>query len=273
MTKPQVKYLEYQGMTYQEAWDLQTDCHNELKQNKVDWRGLAEEDRKSKRQLHKLIFCEHGHVYTLGKSGSIDHLLLTEEQLAAQQVEYFKINRGGDITYHGPGQITGYPIFDMDEFYNDIHLYVRMLEECVIKLLSFYGIKGDRIDGFTGVWIRSTAEGHPHRKLCAIGVHMSRWVTLHGFALNVNTDLQYFENIIPCGIDDKDKAVTSMQQELGRKVDMEEYFENIIPCGIDDKDKAVTSMQQELGRKVDMEEVKDKLKAIFAVEFGFEFKE
>lgn len=241
MKKPQVQYLEYQQMTYQEAWDLQTICHNELKQNKLSWRDLSEQERASKAQLHRLIFCEHGHVYTLGKSGSVDHLLLSENDLKAKNIEYYKINRGGDITYHGPGQITGYPIFDMDEFYNDIHRYVRMLEECVIKLLSFYGIEGDRIDGYSGVWIKSREDGQPHHKICAVGVHMSRWVTLHGFALNVNTDLAYFENIVPCGIYDDDKAVTSIQKELGRKVNMKE--------------------------------VKDKLKAIFAVEFDFEFKE
>jgi len=239
MNKPQVEFLEFSGMTYQDAWDIQTKYHNELKSNKVAWRDLTEQQRKEKRQLHRMIFCEHGHVYTLGKSGSKDHLLLTDDQLASKEIEYFKINRGGDITYHGPGQITGYPIFDMDEFYNDIHKYVRMLEECIIKLLEEYNIVGDRIEGFTGVWIKSDQKGKPDRKLCAIGVHMSRWVTLHGFALNVNSDLSYFSNIIPCGIDDEDKAVTSIQQELGRKVDMEE--------------------------------VKVKLKAIFASEFGFEY--
>lgn len=221
-TIPVVKYEEYQGLTYQEAWDLQTAYHNELKNNKLAWRDLTGEERLNKRQQHKLIFCEHGHVYTLGKSGSKDHLLLTDEELISEQIEYFKINRGGDITYHGPGQITGYPILDMDEFYTDIHKYVRMLEECVILLLADYGIIGFRIPDYTGVWIRSNDATKPHRKICAIGVHLSRWVTMHGFALNVNTDLTYFKKIVPCGIADDDKTVTSIEAELGRSMDMSE---------------------------------------------------
>jgi len=236
---PRVKYEEYQGLTYQEAWDLQTAYHNELKSNKLAWRDLPVEQRQTKRQEHKLIFCEHGHVYTLGKSGSKDHLLLSDVELANEQIEYFKINRGGDITYHGPGQITGYPILDMDEFYTDIHKYVRMLEECVILLLAEYGIAGDRIPDYTGVWIRAEEATEPHRKICAIGVHLSRWVTMHGFALNVNTDLSYFNKIVPCGIADDDKTVTSIAAELG---------------GV-----------------VDMAEVKAKLKAIFAEQFGCVF--
>lgn len=239
---PKVKYEEWYDMTYQEAWQRQTDIHNDLKSNKLEWRHLSEEKRVKKRQLHRLIFCEHSHVYTLGKSGSIDHLLLDEKQLLDRSIEYYKINRGGDITYHGPGQITGYPLLDMDEFYNDIHKYVRMIESCIITLLTEYGIDGDRIEGYTGVWIRSDdLTLRPHRKICAIGVHMSRWVTMHGFALNVNTDLSLFDNIVPCGIEDKDKEVTSIEKELGRKMDMQE--------------------------------VKRKLKSIFAAEFNFEYQE
>ncbi len=240
MERPIVEYLEYNNISYQKAWDIQTAVHNEIKQNKLDWRSLSSAERATKQQLHKLIFCEHDHVYTLGKSGSIDHLLLDEGQLEGEDIEFYKINRGGDITYHGPGQITGYPIFDMDEFYTDIHRYVRMLEECIIRLLATYDIVGDRIPDYTGVWIKPTDPDLPNRKICAIGVHLSRWVTMHGFAVNVNTDLSYFGNIIPCGIVDRDKTVTSIANELSRNVEMEE--------------------------------VKDRLKAIFAAQFKFEYK-
>lgn len=237
--KPSVKYLEYSGITYQEAWDMQTAYHNELKANKLAWRDLPETVKRSMRQVHKLIFCEHGHVYTLGKSGSKDHLLLSEDELQREAIEYFKINRGGDITYHGPGQITGYPILDMDEFYSDVHKYVRMLEQCIIDLLATYGIAGDRIQEYTGVWILSDKDNQPHRKICAIGVHLSRWVTMHGFALNVNTDLSYFDNIVPCGIADENKTVTSLSAEVGEHVDAAE--------------------------------VRSRLKAIFAKNFNFDF--
>ncbi|MEL6988124.1 MAG: lipoyl(octanoyl) transferase LipB, partial [Bacteroidota bacterium] len=169
---------------------------------------------------HHLIVCEHPPVYTLGKSGSIDHLLLDEEGLEKEGFEYFKINRGGDITYHGPGQLVVYPIFDMDYFFNDVHKYVRFLEEVIIQTLLEYNIKSGRIEGYTGVWLQD-ANG-PKRKICAIGVHMSRWVTLHGLAFNVNSDLSHFKNIIPCGIEEKDKEVTSMEKELGGKMDFEE---------------------------------------------------
>jgi lipoyl(octanoyl) transferase len=164
-----------------------------------------------------LLFCEHPHVYTLGRNGKESHLLLDEAGLAEKDATFFKINRGGDITYHGYGQVVGYPILDMDEFFTDIARYVRILEETVIRMLTAYGIEGTRIKGLSGVWIE--AETERARKICAVGVHLSRWTTMHGFALNVNTDLTYFEYIVPCGIDDK--AVTSMQKELGRAVDME----------------------------------------------------
>lgn len=220
--KPVVHYRSVSGITYQEGWDLQTVMHTELKTNKLEWRNLAEEERSKKRQCHYLLFCEHNHVYTLGKSGSADHLLLDSSGLERHNVEYFKINRGGDITYHGPGQITGYPILDLDEFFTDVHKYVRLLEQCVIELLAAYDIRGSRVEGFTGVWIIPNDKALPMRKICAIGVHLSRWVTMHGFALNVNTDLTYFDHIIPCGIDDSDKVVTSMARELGRNLDLEE---------------------------------------------------
>lgn len=219
---PKVKYQSLNNITYQSGWDLQTELHNVLKSNKLEWRNLSEEEKSKKKQLHHLLFCQHNHVYTLGKSGSQDHLLLDDAGLDSSDIEYFKINRGGDITYHGPGQITGYPILDLDEFFTDVHKYVRLLEECVIQLLDTYGIAGSREEGFTGVWIQHKEKNSPKRKICAIGVHLSRWVTMHGFALNVNTDLSYFKNIVPCGIADDDKTVTSMEAELGKKVDQEE---------------------------------------------------
>lgn len=151
----------------------------------------------------------------------MDHLLLDEAGLATAGFSFYKINRGGDITYHGPGQIVGYPIFDLDEFFTDVHQYVRYLEEAVMRTLQEYGIATYRESGYTGVWLPATAH-RPKRKICAIGVHLSRWVTLHGFAFNINTDLGHFANIIPCGIQDDDKSVTSLAQELGHTVDIED---------------------------------------------------
>jgi lipoyl(octanoyl) transferase len=225
--RPKVEFASYSVISYQEAWDLQTSLHDVLKRNKLAWRNLSEVERKDKFQIHQLLFCEHNHVYTLGKSGSDDHLLYDAVQLKQEKIEYFKINRGGDITYHGPGQLTGYPIFDLDEFFTDVHKYVRCLEECVILLLETYGIAGYREDGYTGVWIHPNENNPNRRKICAIGVHLSRWVTMHGFALNVNTDLNYFSHIIPCGIQDEDKTVTSLQFELGKKIEMNEVFERL----------------------------------------------
>lgn len=160
-----------------------------------------------------ILFVEHPHVYTLGKSGDMANLLVSEKQLVARGAKFYKINRGGDITYHGPGQIVGYPILDLDNFFTDIHKYLRLLEEMVILTLAEYGLKAERSEGETGVWLDV---GTPFaRKICAMGVRASRWVTMHGFALNVNVDLGYFDLMVPCGI--KDKAVTSLNIELGRK--------------------------------------------------------
>lgn len=168
----------------------------------------------------RLIFCSHPHVYTLGKSGSEDNLLLTQSELKFYGAEFYHINRGGDITYHGPGQIVGYPIFDLDFFFHDIHQFIDKLEDAIMATLALYGIDSGRGPrGFTGVWI-DFDNPEKARKICAFGMHVSRWVTMHGFALNVNTDLNYYKHIIPCGIDDK--AVTSMQAELGRQIDEEE---------------------------------------------------
>ena len=171
-----------------------------------------------------LLFVYHPHVYTLGKSGKKDHLLLNKEALREKGVAYHQISRGGDITYHGPGQIVGYPILDLDNFFTDIHKYLRFLEEAVIRTLASYQIAAGRIEGLTGVWL-DVNDPYKARKICAFGVKSSRWVTMHGLALNVNVDLEYFKNIIPCGIDDK--AVTSMHQELGRLVALNEVEERL----------------------------------------------
>jgi lipoyl(octanoyl) transferase len=168
--------------------------------------------------INDLIYCQHPHVYTLGKSGSLDNLLLDESNLKQADATFYKINRGGDITYHGPGQLVAYPILDLEQFFTDIHKYLRFLEEAVIKTIAHYGIIGDRFEGFTGVWI--DADKPTARKICAMGVRCSRWITMHGIALNVNTDLSYFKNIVPCGIDDKD--VTSIAKEVGYNVDFKE---------------------------------------------------
>lgn len=209
-----VKYVDWGLVDYQDAWDRQERVFTETvavkTQNRTDGTQLE--------TPNYLIFCEHPHVYTLGKSGHPENLLLDEQGLVEKQAAYYKINRGGDITYHGPGQIVGYPILDLDNFFTDIHLYLRTLEEAVILTLADYGIQAGRYPGFTGVWL--DADNDKARKICAMGVRCSRWVTMHGFAFNVNTDLNYFKNIVPCGIDDKD--VTSMQRELGFPVDTEE---------------------------------------------------
>ena len=171
-----------------------------------------------------LLFLYHPHVYTLGKSGKEDHLLLDKEGLLEKEATYHRISRGGDITYHGPGQIVGYPILDLDNFFTDIHKYLRLLEEAVIRTLASYDMVAGRIEGLTGVWL-DVNDPHKTRKICAFGVKSSRWVTMHGLALNVNVDLEYFKNIIPCGIDDK--AVTSMHQELGRLIALNEVEDRL----------------------------------------------
>lgn len=199
---------------YKEAWDLQESIFAENIRRKIE-RRKGEEVPDTENQV---LFCEHPHVYTLGKSGAPENLLLDEQGLAEHDAAFYKINRGGDITYHGPGQLVVYPIFDLDHFFTDIHKYMRFLEEAVILTLAEYGIRGERYDGFTGVWIEP--DGDNARKICAMGVKCSRWVTMHGIGFNVNSDLTYFNHIVPCGIDDK--AVTSMQRELGRALDFEE---------------------------------------------------
>ncbi|MEM9916934.1 MAG: lipoyl(octanoyl) transferase LipB [Bacteroidota bacterium] len=212
---------------YKDAWEHQQLLLKDIIDTKLANRKLSPDDEGYTLLPHRFLFCEHLPVYTLGKSGSIDHLLMDEEQLQKEGIEFFKINRGGDITYHGPGQVVGYPIFDLDRFFTDVHKYVRYIEEAVMRTLAEYGLQTIRKKGYTGVWLPQT-NVLPHRKICAIGVHLSRWVTMHGFALNVNTDLAYFRNIIPCGINEDNMTVTSMQVELGRAVDMEEVRKKII---------------------------------------------
>jgi lipoyl(octanoyl) transferase len=207
---------------YKEAWDYQEQLFNEVIRRKMENRNLPKE--KQHPPLHYLLFCEHPHVYTLGKSGSEDNLLIDEQGLQTKEATYYKINRGGDITYHGPGQMVGYPIFDLDYFFTDIHKYLRYLEEAIILTLNDYNISAGRIDGLTGVWINDN-DPSKARKICAFGVRCSRWVTMHGFAFNVNVDLSYFGNIIPCGI--TDKAVTSLEKETGHKMIIEDVKEKL----------------------------------------------
>ena len=216
-----VIFQDWGRIEYARAWEMQQKLLDAAVTLKRSNRKKENTDEILEIPEHHLIFCNHPHVYTLGKSGSLDNLLLDEQGLKEKEATFFKINRGGDITYHGPGQLVGYPIFDMDCFFNDVHRYVRNLEEIIILTLKDYGVESYRVDGFTGVWL-PPKEGKPKRKICAIGVHFSRWVTMHGFAFNVNTNLDYFKNIVPCGIDDPDKDVTSLQEELGREIDEKE---------------------------------------------------
>ena len=205
------------GLTpYQEAWDIQQSIFDVTVAQKVANRKLPEEEQTPTKS--EFLFVEHPHVYTLGKSGDASNMLLDEETLKQKGASFVKVNRGGDITYHGPGQIVGYPILDLDHFFTDIHLYLRKLEDVIIDTIAEYGIKGERSEGETGVWL--DVEKPTARKICAMGVRTSRWVTMHGFALNVNSNLAYFDYIIPCGI--KGKAVASMNAELGKEIDTEE---------------------------------------------------
>lgn len=213
----QTKFIDLGLIDYQEAWDYQTKLFDQTVALKIENRKKPVDDQTQ--TPNYLIFCSHPHVYTLGKSGDQANLLLDEKGLKDHQASFYKINRGGDITYHGPGQIVGYPILDLDNFFTDIHKYLRLLEEAVIRTLAEYDVEAGRIEGLTGVWIEANNPSKA-RKICALGVKSSRWVTMHGFAFNVLTDLNYFQNIIPCGIDDK--AVTSLEHELGRKPDMAE---------------------------------------------------
>lgn len=233
----QVIFEDWGLVDYQEAWDRQQALFNETVRIKTENRQREARNGDPPRQTgpagvspaaapvptcDHLIFCEQPHVFTLGKSGKVDHLLLDEDALEKVNASFYRINRGGDITYHGPGQIVGYPILDLDHFFTDIHRYLRTLEEAVILTLGAYGIDAGRIPGLTGVWLDPDIPAKA-RKICALGVRCSRWVTMHGFAFNVNVDTGYFSHIVPCGIDDK--KVTSLHLELGKKPDIRETRE------------------------------------------------
>lgn len=228
---PKVFFQDLGLIDYKEAWDYQEDLFQQTVQLKIDRRNGLSNDSTN----NYLLFCEHPHVFTLGKSGKQENLLAKDSDLNDIEASFYKINRGGDITYHGPGQLVVYPIFDLEHFFTDIHKYMRFLEEAVINTLAEYGITGNRIDGLTGVWIDQESP----RKICAMGVKSSRWVTMHGIGFNINTNLTYFNHIVPCGIDDK----------------------------------AVTSLSNEIGKEIDMDEIKNKLKVNLKNQFNFEFEE
>lgn len=220
-----VRFRDLGQMDYQTAWDFQTALHRDLVENKLKNKGLKP---GTYRQEHQLLFVEHPPVYTLGRSGDLKNLLLSEAELQARGISFFPINRGGDITFHGPGQIVGYPLLDLECFFTDVHKYVRNIEEVVIRTLAEYDLKAFRIKDYTGVWCNSPLSGgQGGAKICAIGIHLSRWVTLHGWALNVNTPLEYFDLIVPCGIADADKSVTSLAAELRRPVDLQAVKEKL----------------------------------------------
>lgn len=228
----QIQLKDLGNKDYKATWEYQ----EELFKGIVDLKIQNRKDETSLPTPNYFLFVEHPHVYTLGKSGDLSNLLLSEKQLEAKGATFYKINRGGDITYHGPGQIVGYPILDLENFFTDIHKYLRLLEEAIILTLAEYGLNSTRSEGETGVWL---GVGTPFaRKICAMGVRASRWVTMHGFALNVNADLGYFDNIIPCGI--RGKAVTSLNVELGvEKVDEQEvkakildHFTQLFECSV-----------------------------------------
>ena len=229
MEKQQIIFEDLGIINYKAAWDYQ----EELVKSNLEIKSAARNGVKTgeaplgPKELptkNYLLFCEHPPVYTLGKSGHMENVLLSEEEMEEKEIEFFKTNRGGDITFHGWQQIVGYPIVDLEKFYTDIGKYMRSLEEVIILTIGEYGIKGDRSKGETGVWIQPGVPGR-ERKICAMGIRCSRWITMHGFALNVNTDLNYFNHIIPCGI--VNKQVTSVEKELGYKVDLEEAKEKV----------------------------------------------
>ncbi|MFY8078441.1 MAG: lipoyl(octanoyl) transferase LipB [Flavobacteriales bacterium] len=217
MSKPIVSFKDLGRAPYKETWDFQEELFERNVQRKLQNRSEGKADGEGTEDV--LLFVEHPHVYTLGKSGDAFHLLVSEEKLKEIGATYYPINRGGDITYHGPGQIVGYPLLDLEHFFTDIHKYMRYLEEAIIRTIAHYGLVGGRIDGLTGVWL-DIDDPKKSRKIAALGVKCSRWLTMHGFAFNVNTDLNYFNYIVPCGI--TDKTVTSLSKELGREMDMDE---------------------------------------------------
>ena len=222
MKNNQVIFKDLGILDYKVCWDYQESLFNDTVSQKIANRNLDLESHIHTKNY--LLFVEHPHVYTLGKSGDTSHLLINENELEEKEATYYKINRGGDITYHGPGQLVGYPILDLDHFFTDIHKYLRLLEETIILTLDEYGIKAGRSKGETGVWLDAD-DTFKARKICAMGVRCSRWVTMHGWGFNVNSNLDYFKNIIPCGI--QDKAVTSLNKELGHDVNMPEIKEKL----------------------------------------------
>lgn len=216
-------YFQHLGLIdYKKAWDYQEQLFSGIIDQKLKNRDLESEDQKMTDNY--LLFCQHNHVYTLGKTGDRANLLIDNGTLHEKKAAFYHINRGGDITYHGPGQLVGYPIIDLDNFVSDIHKYLRLIEESIILTLKDYGLDGGRIEGLTGVWLDYKEKKNP-RKICAIGVRTSRWVTMHGFALNVGTNLEYFDYIVPCGIDDK--AVTSLRKEVGELIEMGEVEKKV----------------------------------------------
>ena len=221
-----ISFQDLGRIAYDAAWEHQEKLMKANLDAKAAWYSNPGIEKEGLPETHHhLLFCEHPHVYTLGKSGHMENLLVNNAKLQELNVQFYKTNRGGDITYHGPGQIVGYPILDLERFYTDLGKYMRNLEEVMIRMLAHYGIEAGRLPGSTGVWLDPDIKGKA-RKICAMGVRCSRWVTMHGFALNVNTDLSYFNYIVPCGI--TDKAVTSMQKELGRQVDEQEVKQLLI---------------------------------------------
>ncbi|MGI8583436.1 MAG: lipoyl(octanoyl) transferase LipB [Chitinophagaceae bacterium] len=235
MDKQQVIYRDLGIIDYKSAWDYQEELVQQNREIKVKGReavscelqATGREHTTSNQQpatINYLLFCEHPAVYTLGKSGSMENVLLSEKEMEDREIEFFKTNRGGDITFHGLQQVVGYPILDLENFYTDIGRYLRELEEVIIRTIAEFGLKGERSKGETGVWIEPGLIGK-ERKICAMGIRCSRWITMHGFALNVNTNLSYFENIIPCGI--QNKQVTSIEKELNHTVDLREVKEKL----------------------------------------------
>ena len=221
-----ITFRDLGSMAYDEAWAYQDVLMQANLKAKSDWYSNTGTEKPTAIDTHDyLLFCEHPNVYTLGKSGHIENLLVNDRRLQELNVTFHKTNRGGDITYHGPGQIVGYPILDLEHYETDLGKYMRNLEEVIIRMLRNYGIEGGRLAGSTGVWLDADVPGKA-RKICAMGVRCSRWITMHGFALNVNTDLSYFNHIVPCGI--TDKAVTSIEKEMGHKIDIEAVKEKLV---------------------------------------------
>lgn len=214
----QVLFRDLGEMDYQGAWDLQ----EQLLQNNLQIKSANNGSRTE--TVHHLLFVEHPPVYTLGKSGHMENVLISEEDRVNKGIGFYRTNRGGDITFHGPQQLVGYPILDLEKFYTDIGKYLRNLEEVIIRSIAAFGLKGERSPGETGVWLDAAVQGR-ERKICAMGVRCSRWITMHGFALNVNTDLAYFDNIVPCGI--AQKSVTSIEKEIGNTVSFEAVKEEV----------------------------------------------